>query len=131
VKLRIGHRWVSVEPITAASHDEINGDWSADLNRIRIRSDIAPEEQAETLLHEVIHAFYSVYDLERTGPKKRDQEEVCEALDGPLAAVFQANPELLAMLHLALEGRCGLFSPSKAPPAARRGRPVGQARRAA
>lgn len=101
MKLRIDH--ITVE--LSAMEDEmvidgvaVRGYFDPNQETIQIARDQSPANQADTLLHEIIHAIWSVRSL----PARLSEEQVALWLASGLASVFKANPELLVVLSLAL-----------------------------
>lgn len=101
MKLQIGYMTVLVGPIdrTYARAENLAGLWDDGQHLILIDPSLPAAEQAATLIHEIIHACWSAFQL----PDKRlDQEAVCCTLERPLATVLRDNPTLPGVLHQAL-----------------------------
>ena len=70
---------------------------------IRIREDLAPALQAETLLHEVLHCAFWTGGIE----DKDDEERTVSVLSTQLAQIWRDNPKLVAFLSAALDAQPG------------------------
>ncbi len=102
VNLQVGHCSVSVLPFPEGVGEALGhlGDYTASSKRIRLSDEMPASEQAEVLLHEVIHACFDIF-----GWNEREtltEEQVCTFVAKGLAQVFQANPILHEKLHQAL-----------------------------
>ena len=60
---------------------------------IRIRQDLPPQRQAETLLHEIVHGIWSVGSIDCLVP---GEEGFVSAFSTFLMQVMRDNPQLLA-----------------------------------
>lgn len=76
------------------------GTCNAELGIITISNHLPLEQQAATLLHELMHAVWA----DRTMPAKADEEAAVDGLSRGLATAFVDNPELLDWLGDALNG---------------------------
>lgn len=99
--VKIGHRDVSIERATAEQLEGAYGDYLADKQRIRLADYLTPQNAAETLIHEILHACWPqrwtlVGDVEET---------FVSALAPTLAAVWRDNPDLVLWLSHNLESR--------------------------
>jgi hypothetical protein len=102
MKLRIGHLRMPVGPLrsdTAEATPARGYHVYYPTPRIEIDAALCPPEQAEILLHEVIHACFGCFNEVRP---KLTEEETATFLGMALAQVFQANPQLYEVLHSAL-----------------------------
>lgn len=75
-----------------------DGYYHHELAEIVVASDINPFDQAEVLIHEIIHAVWA----SRRMPPRTTEESVCTHLGRGLAAVMQANPHVVHALVGAL-----------------------------
>ena len=100
MKLKIGHHTVRVVPIHEELDQDLNvyGDFSGARKRIRLLGRASPTDQAETLIHEILHACFDAHGW----PKEMDEETTCQLVARGLSQVFQANPKLHAILNEAL-----------------------------
>ena len=100
LSIKVGYADVHVLPMdrTLSLQCDAVGLYSHTNHTIYIRRDHPPAEQAATLIHELIHACWAVFNMTR---RKLDEEGVCQALEGPLATLFRDNPCLPALLHQA------------------------------
>lgn len=69
-----------------------------DTRTIQIDPTTKPADQADTLLHECIHA---IWDLRKLS-KRPTEERVADSLGTAFAELFRDNPSLLSMLAGAL-----------------------------
>lgn len=94
--VRIGYRTYAVKAISpiAATSREMFGECDNCLGEIRIRADLDPVKQANTLLHEVLHACWYVANVDDGD----NQERTVTALANILTQVWRDNPELVAFL---------------------------------
>lgn len=104
--VKVGHRDISVSALspTKARDMEADGIYSPSRRAIEIDPNLTPPDQAETLIHEILHALWHYMGL----PEKAPEERVVEALSLGLATVLRDNPELHAMIHQALLSKRGL-----------------------
>ena len=92
--VKVGHRDVSIELVSADDLDGAWGDYSASKQRIRLDKDRMPQGLAETLLHELDHAIWPehwsmVGDVEET---------IISSCCPRRAALIRDNPELWAWI---------------------------------
>lgn len=64
---------------------------------IALSPNTAPDRQAETLLHEVLHAVWEI-GLDVVSEPKHNTETVIERLSPHLLSVLRDNPDLVAYL---------------------------------
>ncbi len=95
--LRIMGRTFAVELVTPSDMN-ICGTCIAPQNVITLTEHQHPCEEADTLVHEVLHALMYL-----VGPRLsfNKEEEVVRALATGLMQVFHDNPEFLAYIHQA------------------------------
>ena len=95
--IRIGHRKIAILMAPSDMMDA-DGDYSPLKARIRVRDDLVPHDQAETLIHEILHACWP------TTPVVGDIEEVVvTTLAEHWSEVMLYNPSLMAWLQHSLE----------------------------
>lgn len=94
--IKIDHTDVRVESMTDNGEDR--GTFCGHTQIIEIECTQSAHNQADTLLHEIIHAIWSSRSL----PKRISEEQAATFLGSALATVFRDNPELLARLKAAL-----------------------------
>ena len=100
--IKIGARRYSLRAMPAEDRSEIHGRISLDRGLIMLDPTIPADNQAETLMHEILHGVWYAYNLE-DGLK---EEAVVTALGTGLMAVFVDNPDLMkVMMDAALRGR--------------------------
>ena len=61
---------------------------------IRVDSFLDPRSVAETLLHEIIHAVYSVFQMGR----EDDEERITQITSNGLATAMRDNPDVFAWI---------------------------------
>lgn len=129
MKLRVGYLTLPVRLMEPGeSGDEgADGKFRPQVARIDISPDLAPARQAETLVHELLHACWFATSL----PEKPTEEVAVTALAKQLCQVLRDNPTLPGVLLAGLEG-FPMFSgstpaegPAEASGAPPRPRPVG------
>jgi len=76
------------------------GTCNAELGIITINSKLPLEQQAVTLLHEVMHGMWEYMRL----PTKADEETAVDGLSRCMATVLLDNPDLLDWIGDALNG---------------------------
>lgn len=93
MKLRVGHHDYSLVALPEDDDDfgQIAGDCCRPTLTIRVDLTAPPTDQADTLLHEALHAIWQVYGL----PAKVTEEEAATRLAGPLLALLRDNPEVV------------------------------------
>lgn len=75
------------------------GTYNPRRKAIHIEAERTSADQAEILMHELLHAGFDCFAL----PKSRLTEEmVCTSLAPVLATIIRDNPGLLGLLHQAL-----------------------------
>lgn len=96
-RIRVGYRDFTVRAISAleATAKDAFGECDLTLCEIRIRSDLAPQKAANTLLHETLHAAFYIGDL---GAEDK-QERIVTVLANQLSQVWRDNPELIAFVN--------------------------------
>jgi len=93
--VRIGPFDVSITMLAGEDRDKCFGMFSETQMSIMMRDTFANEQQeAETFLHELLHAIYCVF-----GVKPKDPEErLISQMSIGTASVFRDNPELIEWL---------------------------------
>lgn len=98
--IRVGYRDYKISEYPARiSEAEGNVGWhSGMLNEIAVRVDgQVPSEQADSLIHEVIHACFQVGGL-----KYDDEEKIVTILAHQLTQVWRDNPDFVAFMSESL-----------------------------
>ncbi|UCR91162.1 hypothetical protein [Ralstonia phage RpT1] len=93
-----GRRWTLEYP-EAIDDEGTYGITYYDSHLIQVRSGLAPIEEADTVIHEVLHALIASMGL--TVP---DEEPIVRALASGLTGVLADNPTLLKHLTGCLKG---------------------------
>jgi len=101
--IRVGYRHYNVVEwdLADASGEEKFGDCGHALARIRISNGLDPEQEANTLFHELLHACYKQQGLSDGA----GEEDVVVCLANVLAQVWQDNPKLIAYFDKAFKGK--------------------------
>ena len=100
--IRVGYRDFAVEawdPL-AASGAACFGEFASMQGVIRLRADLPPQELANTLLHELMHAMHFTGGI-RGGEKS--EEDTVVILANQLAQVWRDNPEFVQFMSEALK----------------------------
>lgn len=106
MNLKIGHLIYEIRPLTKdtpkpTAEGEYDGVcYNGSENTIYIKADQTPAEQVRILLHELIHAAWYAFRLPE---KKLTEEEICVALESPLAIILRDNPGLGKLVASAFE----------------------------
>jgi len=109
MKVKIGHLEYAVEGLhpEKADAERADGLFIARFQKIFIRSDLPPDQQAGVLLHEILHAIFHAHGL----PNSRlTEEDVATRLEGPLASLIRDNPFLMKTLADSLSGKRPIIS---------------------
>lgn len=84
-------RWDSKDADDARKY----GETSNNQKIIRVDDSFTPQQTASTLLHEIIHAIYCRWRIE----KPFDEEQIVDRLTEGLSAVWRDNPEVCFWIH--------------------------------
>lgn len=110
-KLKIGFQWYDVEVVDEPSHfvknvDGMYGCVDYQKRKIYINGGTAPDDEANTLLHEVIHALHWFFGYGAVDASNWTHENFCISAANGLCQVFQDNPylSLYLMVNLGVEG---------------------------
>jgi hypothetical protein len=98
--IRVGYRdydVLEISPLKSEAEGAV-GRHSAVVCQIELRTDTKPVETADTLVHEVLHAAWSVAGLS----VKDGEERIVTQLAHLLTQVIRDNPDLVAYLSEAL-----------------------------
>ena len=74
------------------------GEHSGDLQVIRVDTSYGHQRSACTLLHEILHAIFSVWNMEHTD----SEERIVKSLANGISTVWADNPEVFAWIHRGL-----------------------------
>lgn len=107
--LKLDYRNIRVEAFKKSMPLHV-GSWHPREGVIRIDATQAADEQAETLIHEIIHAIWGARHL----GAKVDEETAATQLASGLATMLRDNPGLPKILDNALNHQVGIFKMSKA-----------------
>lgn len=101
--VRVGHRDISVEFVSKVDLPDADGNYHADSQSIRVGDWLGIQSQAETLIHELLHACWP-YRWNAFQKYQEIEEDLVTALAPLLAMVLRDNPSLILWLTSALEG---------------------------
>ena len=102
MRVKVGHRQLKVEFYGNADVEDDGhwGDYARRTGIIRISAHGRPEDaQAETLIHEVLHALIESSGVEWDGDQ---EEDTCRTLAPRLAAFIRDNREVVDRLQAML-----------------------------
>lgn len=106
--VKIDHRTIRVEAMPA--NDKACGYYLDGPGVIQIDHTIPPDQQADTLIHEILHAIWASRSL----PARVSEETAVTRLASALATVLRDNPDLPMWLEQALiEGVPIVGAPAK------------------
>ena len=99
VKLKVGYRNYKIEDLPQHEADArgLRGTHLSHSGVIRIERGMDTEQQANTLIHEILHACWSQCHLDED-----IEEHTITVLTNQLTQVFQDNPEVTKYLRDAL-----------------------------
>ena len=102
LKIKIAARTFTVSPMTETEFNagDCVGYTQPNAGKIAIYPDIPPDHQAETLIHELIHAAWYAYGL----PAKATEEQVAQGLGAAFAQILRDNPLLIGKVVAAQQG---------------------------
>ena len=94
--IRVGPFDLAIKTLTGEDRDKCLGMFSETQMAILMRETFASEQQeAETLLHEILHAIYAVFGVKGKDPEER----VISQMSIGMATVFHDNPKLIDWLR--------------------------------
>ena len=99
-KIKIGYQDVSVERDTTTfqKQSDAYGEYDHRKNTISIQEGLSPLDEANTLLHEIMHGVAYISSLTQTGEPldtENKEEMVINTMTNGLAQVFRDNKWLL------------------------------------
>ncbi len=100
-RVKVGHLTYTVAMTAPADMgDGIDADVDHDTLVIRVGTHMAPGQQAEKLLHEILHGCYDAWKI----GARWGEERTVSALAPALCTVLGDNPGLVKWLQAALSG---------------------------
>lgn len=99
--IRVGYRDFAIEawePLDASGASKF-GEMSNMAGVIRVRADLPPQELANTLLHEVIHAAHFIGGIQGG---EESEEHTTVILANQLTQVWRDNPDFVAFMSKCL-----------------------------
>ncbi len=102
MKLEIAGKAFELARVPARQLDDCNGQVDLDALRIEIASGLHPDKEADTVLHEVLHALWDAYGLRE---KKDSEERIVTALAAGLLNVLKANNNTMPQFMRFKQGR--------------------------
>ena len=99
-KLKIGYQDIVIERDTSTFQKQSDsyGEYDHRKNTITITNGLGPLDEANTLLHEILHGIAYINSLTQTGQpldKENSEEVVINTMTNGLAQVFRDNKWLL------------------------------------
>ena len=99
-KVKIGYQDIVIERETSTfqKQSDCYGEYDHRKNSITIQNGLSPLDEANTLLHEIIHGIAYINSLTQSGEPldtENKEEVVVNTLTNGLAQVFRANKWLL------------------------------------
>jgi hypothetical protein len=105
-KIKVGYKTLRVVPTKDFRNPELPdqlGEFSREANLIKYRPVLSADENANTLLHEVLHACFYVYGLSVPFADDKQEELIVNTLTNALVAVFKDNPKFATYLMESLD----------------------------
>lgn len=100
--IKVDYRDIDVLAMPDEKCEKFSGLFHDRLGLIEINADQDPGQQADTLIHEIIHAIWTT----RGWSPQMTEEQVCTRLASGLATVIRDNPDLMTLIDQALH--CGV-----------------------
>lgn len=100
--IRVGFREMGLCFLPEIELGDARGQWRPGESRIVVGSYLSPQDQAETVLHEVLHGCYPSFDMPETVGSDDVEELVVSTLAANLSQVIRDNPKLVSWLRTAL-----------------------------
>ena len=99
-KIKIGYQDINIERETSTFHKQTDcyGEYDHRKNSITIQNGLGPLDEANTLLHEILHGISYINSLTQSGQpldKENSEEVVINTMTNGLAQVFRDNKWLL------------------------------------
>ena len=99
-KIKIGYQDIVVERETSTFQKQTDcyGEYDHRKNSITIQNGLGPLDEANTLLHEILHGISYINSLTQSGQpldKENSEEVVINTITNGLAQVFRDNKWLL------------------------------------
>lgn len=102
-KIRVGHADYRVETVKELDGGETMGQFLRDQGIINMVL-TSPVADANTLLHEVLHAAFGESGLDH-GVLSKHEERIVSALTNQLLQIIRDNPKLVSYLTKAIRGK--------------------------
>ena len=99
-KIKIGYQDINIERETSTFQKQTDcyGEYDHRKNSITIQNGLGPLDEANTLLHEILHGISYINSLTQSGQpldKENSEEVVINTMTNGLAQVFRDNKWLL------------------------------------
>ena len=99
-KIKIGYQDINIELETSTFQKQTDcyGEYDHRKNSITIQNGLGPLDEANTLLHEILHGISYINSLTQSGQpldKENSEEVVINTMTNGLAQVFRDNKWLL------------------------------------
>lgn len=96
--IRVDYRDIEVRAMVGEDVGKLTGSFQDKLGLIEIDPDTLPQVQADTLIHELLHAFWQT----RGWPQRMTEEQICTKIGGAFATLIRDNPAMCEALECAL-----------------------------
>ena len=99
-KVKVGYQDIAIERETSTFQKQTDcyGEYEHRKNQITIQNELGPLDEANTLLHEILHAVVYINSLTQTGQPldtENKEEVVINTITNGLAQVFRDNKWIL------------------------------------
>ena len=99
-KIKVGYQDINIERETSTFQKQTDcyGEYEHRKNQITIQNGLGPLDEANTLLHEILHAVVYINSLTQTGQPldtENKEEVVINTITNGLAQVFRDNKWIL------------------------------------
>jgi hypothetical protein len=110
-KIKVSFADIDVKFVKDPEFDEDNfGEFCPTDNLIKLSLNATPQDMANTLLHELVHAAVWYGGLRDDGfplEKEKDEEHVVNVLTNQLCQIMKDNPKILTILAKGLSSQNG------------------------
>ena len=103
-KVKVGYKDITINLVRSdfSKQTDCYGEYQHRANKIEIQQDLTPDDFANTLLHEVLHAVVYEHSLTVDGnvlSTDSNEEIVVNSITNGLMTVFKDNPWFLKFLQ--------------------------------
>ena len=109
-KVKVGYKDITINLVRSdfSKQTDSYGEYQHRANKIEIQQDLTPDDFANTLLHEVLHAVAYEFSLTCDGnvlSTDSNEEIVINSITNGLMTVFKDNPWFLTFMQDNIHGR--------------------------